>query len=97
VSDALPEIRDLLAEIRDLLRPVADAYAPEFRTREAVRARLSTDSRKAAWDLASGALSQRQIAKAAGIDEGTLSKLFKELREVGAIAEGPNPRRLIEI
>ena len=91
MADTLVEIRDLLAEIRDLLRPVADAYRPAYEQRLTIRALVSTDKRKKAWSLATGEMTQREIAKLAGMDEGGASRFFKELRELGAIGEGPNP------
>jgi DNA-binding MarR family transcriptional regulator len=98
VSDnTLVEIRDLLAEIRDLLKPVADAYQAEYQQRQAIRALLSTEKRKKAWLLADGSRTQRELAKAAGMDEGGASKFFKSLRELGAISDSPNPKRTIEV
>jgi hypothetical protein len=73
--------------------PVADAYRDQFEVREAereerrldaIRAQLSTGKRKKAWGLADGSLTQREIAKAAGMDEGGASKFFKALRALGA-------------
>jgi hypothetical protein len=97
VPDTLVEIRDLLDEIRDLLRPVADAYRPAYEQRLAIRALLSTDKRKKAWALANGELTQREIAKKTGMDEGGASRFFKELRELGAIGAGPNPKRAVDV
>jgi hypothetical protein len=97
VADTLVEIRDLLDEIRDLLRPVADAYRPAYERRLTIRALLSTDKRKKAWALATGEMSQREIAKKVGMDEGGASRFFKELRELGAVGDGPNPKRLIDL
>lgn len=91
------EIRDLLVEIRDLLVPVADSYRPEYERRQAIRALLSTEKRRKAWMLANGGITQREIAKAAGMDEGGASRFFKDLRELGAIGDGPNPKREIDI
>jgi DNA-binding MarR family transcriptional regulator len=91
------EIRDLLVEIRDLLLPVADSYRPAYERRQAIRALLSTDKRRNAWALANGEITQREIAKKAGMDEGGASRFVKELRELGAIGEGPNPKREIDV
>jgi hypothetical protein len=91
------EIRDLLVEIRDLLVPVADSYRPAYERRQAIRALLSTEKRRKAWTLANGGITQREIAKEAGMDEGGASRFFKDLRELGAIGEGPNPKREIDI
>lgn len=93
----LIEIRDLLEEIRDLLRPVADAHQSDYDRREEIRALLSTDKRKKAWVLADGTLTQRELAKKAGMDEGGASKFLKSLREIGAISEGPNPEKTMEV
>lgn len=60
-DNTLTEIRDLLAEIRELLLPVADAHQDDYNRRqaeretqrvEAIRALLSTPTRKKAWRLA---------------------------------------------
>ena len=99
------EVKGLLREIRDLLVPVADAYRDEFERRQterelerlaAIRALLSTDKRRKAWALADGSRSQRDIAKASGMDEGGASKFFKDLRTLRAISESGNPRHLTE-
>lgn len=105
-DNTLIEIRDLLAEMRDLLRPVADAHqdAYDLRVAEreeqrlaAIRSLLSTQKRKKAWALANGDVTQREIAKKAGMDEGGASRFFKDLRELGAIGGGPNPKREFDI
>jgi hypothetical protein len=96
-DDIQIEMRDLLKEIRDLLLPVADAHRDEYDRREAIRALLSTDKRKKAWTLADGTLTQRELAKKAGMDEGGASKFFKSLRELDAIADGPNPEKTIQM
>jgi hypothetical protein len=105
-DDATTEMVGLLREIRDLLRPVADAYQDEFDRRVAareeerlnkIRALLSTAKRKEAWKLADGSKTQREIAKAAGMDEGGASKYFKSLRELDAVADTPNPTRIVEV
>lgn len=96
-DDLQIQMRDLLVEIRDLLRPVADAYRGEYERRLAIRAMLSTPKRKKAWTLVDGESSQRDIAKNAGMDEGGTSRFFRELRELGAVSEGPNPKRLIDV
>jgi hypothetical protein len=67
-DDNLVEIRDLLVGVRDLLVPIADAYRPEYARRLAIRALLSTEKRKRAWDLATGKTTQGDIAKQAGMD-----------------------------
>jgi hypothetical protein len=98
MTDAvLTDIRDLLVEIRDLLRPVADAHQTDYERREAIRALLSTEKRKRAWVLADGTLTQRELAKKVGMDEGGASKFFKSLRELGAISEAANPEKTIEV
>jgi hypothetical protein len=104
--DTLVEIRDLLGEIRDLLRPVADAHQDEYDRRQvereqqrvaAIRALLSTATRRKAWKLADGSRTQREIAKQAAMDEGEASRLFKKLRELDAIVNSPNPTRTGEV
>lgn len=97
MSDRQTEIRDLLVEIRDLLLPVADAHQDQYQRREAVRALLTSETRRKAWSLADGSRSQREISKGAKLDEGSTSKLFKNLRELGAIAEGANPARTLDL
>jgi hypothetical protein len=107
MADAtLIEIRDLLVEIRDLLRPVADAHQDAYDQRvaereeervTAIRALLSTDKRKKAWSLADGSLTQRELAKKAGMDQGGASRFFKSLRELGAVSDSPNPEKTIEV
>ena len=96
-DDKFIEIRDLLVEVRDLIVPIADAYRPDYERRLAIRALLSTDKRKRAWALATGETSQRDIARQAGMDEGGASRFFEDLRVLGAVAEGPNPERLVEV
>jgi hypothetical protein len=95
----------LLREIRDLLVPIADHYRPEYEARQAeqraalkktVAAMVSSGRRRAAWDLADGKRSQREISQQSGLDEGATSKLFKTLRELGVVT-GTNPKRTIEI
>ncbi|MFN2587795.1 MAG: hypothetical protein ABR613_06745 [Actinomycetota bacterium] len=104
MPDPTTEMVGLLREIRDLLLPVADAHRDEYERRqaereerriEAIRAALSTPKRREAWTLADGTRTQREIAKAAQMDEGGTSKFFKSLRELGAI-EGENPKRTLE-
>jgi Fic family protein len=96
-DDALSEARDLLRDIRDLLVPVSDAYRPQYERRTAIRDLLSTERRKKAWALASGEFTQREIAKAAGMNEGAASRFFKDLRRLGALSDAPNPKRIVEI
>ena len=105
-DDISIEIRDLLVDVRDLLRPVADAYQDEYDRRQAareeervaaIRCLISTPKRKKAWALADGSLSQREIAKKAGMDEGGASRFFKDLRELGAVSESTNPEKTIEV
>jgi hypothetical protein len=93
----LIEIRDLLTEVRDLMLPVSDAHWTDYERRQAIRALLSTEKRRKAWALADGSLSQRDVAKRAGMDEGGASRFFKSLRELGAIVGEPNPKRAIEV
>lgn len=105
-DEVMTEVRDLLREVRDLLVPVADAYRDDYERRqaerreqrlEAIRAQLSTDKRRRAWALADGSLTQREIAKAAGMDEGGASKFFKALRDLGGIGTAQNPTRTVEV
>lgn len=102
----LVEVRELLAEIRDLLLPVADAYRDEYERRlaereakrlTAVRTLLSSEKRSRAWELSDGTRTQREIAKLAGMDEGGTSRFFKSLRDLKAIADSPNPLKIVEI
>jgi hypothetical protein len=102
----LEEVRDLLREIRDLLIPVSGAHADAHEDREArldderragIKAALSTDKRRAAWALADGTRTQRQIAQQAGLDEGGASKFFKTLRDLRALTDDPNPKRAVEV
>jgi superfamily II RNA helicase len=97
VADTLVEIRDLLEEIRDLLRPVADAHQSAYNRRVAIRSLLSTDKRKEAWALANGEMTQGDIAREAGMDKGSASRFFKELRDLGAVGEGTNPKRAVDL
>ena len=57
---------------------------------------LSSATRRKAWALADGTRTQREIAKQSALDEGTTSKMFKLLRELGAIT-GTNPEHTLEI
>jgi hypothetical protein len=91
------EIRDLLVEIRDLLLPVAASYRPAYERRQAIRALLSSDKRKSAWALADGTRNQTAIAQESGMTKWNTSTLFKNLRELGAVGDGPNPKREIDI
>ena len=95
----------LLTEIRDLLIPIADHYRDEYEERQAarraavvakVRELIATPKRRAAWDLADGSLSQREISKRSTLAEGATSQLFKALRDLGAV-EGDIPKRTMEV
>jgi hypothetical protein len=95
----------LLTEIRDLLRVIAEHYRGEYEQkmaeqREALRRRVAevigTEKRRAAWDLADGTLTQREISKRSTLAEGATSHLFRTLRDLGAI-EGDIPKRTMEI
>ncbi len=99
------EMRDLLIEIRNLLVPVVDSYLPAYEEKQRSRATehratvtalLSTDKRRAAWKLADGSMTQREIARRSQMDEGGASKFFKSLRELHAIVDDPNPKRALE-
>jgi hypothetical protein len=105
-NDRLLEIRDLLGEIRDLLLPVADAHRDEYERRqagrhaarvEAIRAVISTAGRKKAWGLLDGSRNQRTLARDAGMDQAGVSRFLKSLRELEAISDDANPKRLIEV
>jgi len=96
----------LLRDIRDLLLPIADHYRDEYEERLAVRLRAKTarvlelvsrPKRRAAWDLIDGLRTQREISRESTLDEGSTSKLFKALRELGAIVDTPNPVKTLEI
>lgn len=95
----------LLTEIRNLLIPIADHYRDEYEARQAarraevvakVRALIDTPKRRAAWDLADGTTSQREISRRSTLSEGGTSSFFKALRELGAV-EGDVPRRTMEV
>ena len=95
----------LLRQIRDLLVPISDFYQEGYEQRQAerlaarrksVEGLLSTSTRRKAWDLADGSRTQREVSKESKLDEGTTSRLFKSLRELGAI-EGTNPKRTLEV
>jgi hypothetical protein len=97
---------DLLREIRDLLIPIEAHYRPQYEASKASERRklvatvaniVSSPKRKAAWRLADGTRTQRQISQQSTLDEGSTSKLFKALRELGAIVDKPNPTRTVEI
>jgi hypothetical protein len=97
---------DLLREIRDLLVPIAEHYRPEYEAAKAAERKklvgtvadlVSSPKRKAAWKLADGSRTQRQISQQSTLDEGSTSKLFKALREIGAIVDKPNPTTTVEI
>jgi len=99
------DTNQLLREIRDMLVPIADHYQGEYEERQGARFKetqtkvknlLSTTTRKKAWLLADGSRTQREISKQAALDEGATSKLFKSLRELGAI-DGSNPKRTMEV
>lgn len=105
-DDVMTEVRDLLREVRDLLVPVSDAYRDDYERREAerreqrleaIRAQLSTDKRRRAWELADGTKTQREIAKAVGMDEGGASRFFKAVRDLGGVSDAPNPTRVVEV
>jgi hypothetical protein len=96
----------LLREIRDLLVPIAAHYRPEYEEnrakaldelRETVTTLVASPKRRAAWNLIDGNRTQRQISQQSTLDEGSTSKLFKTLREIGAVVDGPNPTKLVEI
>jgi hypothetical protein len=100
----MTEVRDLLKEVRDLLVPVSGAHRDEYDRwlvaegrRAEVRAQLSTPKRRNAWDLSDGTRSQRQIAQAAGMDEGGASRFFRSLREIRALTDATNPTRAMEL
>ncbi len=96
----------LLREIRELLVPIAAHYRPLYeqakaneraKLRETVKGMLGSAKRRRAWDLADGTRTQRQISRQAPLDEGSTSKMFKTLREIGAIVDAPNPTKQVEI
>ncbi len=100
------ENTELLREIRDLLIPIADHYRQGYEQRQAerleakrqqVRDLLSTVTRRKAWKLADGSRTQREISTEAALDEGATSKFFRQLRELGAVTEGSNPTRTLEV
>lgn len=104
--DLADTVEDLLREIRDLLVPVSAHYRPEYELVQAaqrkrlvatVRDMVSSTKRMDAWKLADGSRTQRQISQQSTLDEGSTSRLFKSLRELGAIVDTPNPTRMVEI
>jgi hypothetical protein len=99
-------IHGLLREIRDLLLPISAHYLPEYRKDQAQLRRdlqakvadmVASPKRRAAWNLIDGTRSQREISKRSTLDEGSTSRLFKSLRELGAIVDAPNPTKTLEI
>jgi hypothetical protein len=99
-------VEDILRDIRELLKPIEAHYRPEYDAARAAERRklvatvaemVSSEKRKAAWRLADGSRTQRQISQQSTLDEGSTSKLFKALRELGAIVDKPNPTRTLEI
>jgi hypothetical protein len=103
-DEVLVEVRDLLREVRDLLVPVAGAHQEAYERqvqadqhKAQIRAALSSDKRKAAWRLSDGSRSQRQVAQQSGLDEGNASRFFKQLRELHALTDAPNPTRAFEV
>jgi hypothetical protein len=97
---------DLLRDIRDLLVPIAEHYRPEWEAAKAARRAelmasvadlVASPKRRAAWNLIDGKRTQRQISQQSTLDEGSTSKLFKTLREIGAIDDGSIPVKLVEI
>lgn len=103
-SDA--ELLDTLREVRDLLRPIARHFQAEYddwlereraEREEAAQAVVNgSQARRRAWLLADGTRTQREISKEARLDEGSTSKFFKALRDLGAI-EGDRPTRVMEV
>ena len=96
----------LLREIRDLLVPISEYYRPGYeaakaeareKLKKAVAEMVSSPRRKAAWTLADGSRTQRQISQQSKLDEGSTSKLFKALREIGAVIDTPNPTKQLEL
>lgn len=96
----------LLRQIRDLLVPISEYYRPGYeenqaqeleKLKAAVALMVSSPKRRAAWDLVDGNRTQREISKHSTLDEGSTSKLFKALRELGAIVDAPNPTKNVEI
>lgn len=105
MADATEEIQ-LLREIRDLLKPIADAHQDAYEVRQAEREEqrraavvalvTANAKRRKAWDLADGKTTQRDLAKASGMDEGNASRYFKALRDLRAV-EGDLPKRTMEV
>jgi hypothetical protein len=103
---AADELRTLLNRVIDLLEPIADHYQDEFDRRKGVRAQalrdavrrlLSTPAREKAWRLADGSRNQTAIAREARLDRGDTSRLFKELKAIGAVSGDPQPARTVEL
>jgi hypothetical protein len=96
----------LLRQIRDLLMPISEHYRPAYeeskandrkKLEETVAGIVSSPKRRRAWDLIDGTRTQRQISQQSTLDEGSTSRLFKALREIGAIVDTPNPTKQVEI
>lgn len=105
-EEKLETAEDLLRDIRELLVPISAHYRPEWEAAKAaelaklkktVGELVATAKRKAAWRLADGTRTQRQISQQSTLDEGSTSKLFKNLKELGAIVDSPNPTRTVDI
>lgn len=96
----------ILREIRDLLRPIAHHHQAEYdawlagqRKQWVAEVKAAVDAstaRRKAWALADGSRTQRDISKQSGLDEGSTSKFFKQLRGLGAV-EGDVPNRTVEV
>ena len=96
----------LLREVRDLLRPIAhhyqdeyDAWVAEQREKWVAEVKAVVDgspTRRKAWSMADGVLTQREISKRSGLDEGGTSRFFKQLRALGAV-DGDAPKRTVEV
>lgn len=97
MSDESLDQAELLREIRELLRPIADHFRPAYERRQAIRALIgASEPRRKAWALMDGTRTQREIAKASGMDEGNLSKYVKSLKQAGA-AVGDLPKQTEEV
>jgi hypothetical protein len=99
-------VESLLKEIRDHLAVIAEHYRPEYEMVTTARRKkfaaavadlVASPKRRAAWDLIDGKRTQRQISQQSTLDEGSTSKLFKALREIGAVVDAPNPTKQVEI
>lgn len=94
------EQTELLREMRDLLLVIAEpALAKrDEKLRDALRNAVGGSKLSAkAVSLMDGTRSQSDIKKQSGIDQGTLSRFVKGLRQASLLSKEENPKLLIAI